>query len=618
MKEKFLIFSIFIVFLGCKGKEEKKDILEDFFDAVAPDIEAMYFDKFDAKEFKDPIVIDKKEDIHDIKDIPKKDIVDFKEVIKEDITVVEEVAKDIPLDEITKKAQVGEPCGEGIAECVEGASCVEDKEGSNEKKCYKDKEKGEACGAGIGVCVKPLTCGESGKEDPKFVCILLAKAGEECGGEFTKCNEGLICKGEEKKICYISIPEGGFCEGPYDLCNKGFVCAESGVNDGYKKKCLKEAMQGEPCGYGIAGCTKGTACNFDGPEHKNAICYPSLKEGDLCKGFALGPCPDGTSCVREKESGLTFKCLPYKKEGEGCGAGFGDCEEGFGCNFTSIPPEEKKCYKDLKKGDDCTQFVGIGLCEEGTGCFWSDEAKTKAQCFAEGKAGDECGKPGKGPCSKGSDCIWTDQTKTKAICISQSTPIGEECGVFGKGLCVSGSQCIWTTPAKISAKCYKDQPSGAECGAGFGLCEKGSGCVITDKVNIKGKCLPSQPSGFKCGMDIGGCEPPDYCVCTNPFSPDPFTCPDKICVPQDLTYFDTCIIGIEWVGLCPDDASCSLSSPNYPYKYKCYPLLPEGSDCGVGVGFCQEGLECVCDVVLKKKCTNEELISGTKGKCMKI
>lgn len=246
---------------------------------------------------------------------------------------------------------LGEPCGVGVAACVEDAHCVEGT-------CHPlaSAGQGEPC-FDRRTCASDLWCDRSGRCAPRLGPGATCTSSIQCGEDAPRCTRG-ICSVEllsDAPTCRLGNgiwPGSGTCEDPALACNRMTlqcrpVVALGAACDSYTEVCEEGAR-----------CTDGrcvTIVSVDAACGADAVCAATLEcRGGRCAALPLpgepctetclageciaGECtmrPGGAACDEPEQcqSSQCFAglCQPVSGEGGPCGTVAGRCAMGLVC-----------------------------------------------------------------------------------------------------------------------------------------------------------------------------------------------------------------------------------------------------------------------------------------------
>ena len=600
--------------------------------------------------------------------------------------------------EETGPADVGDPCGPGIAICVEGTTCIEVAVGASEKTCHEDALPGEPCGPGVAPCVEGSLCAEdaSGEES---ICQVIQDTGASCGAAGETCAAGDVCvpmgpmngfgwseswtPGNSSNGAWnapedvavdslgrvwiadtgqgrlVSFDGDGAVLGELDLAALSGgaevspvgldVAGEIVVADAAGKQLLIFGMDGAwngtlggpGAGDGLFGDggpgdvrvqqlivgddVIGATAHVTVPEDGRVDIFTAFGAGTALSaaGWQGSMTGDGSPLIKPQGIGGSSAHVWVADEGAGLVRGW--ASEGVAAGAATLVslggpgPDEGGLIAPTGVAVDAESRVFVADPAAGhvavfdaSGEFlWSVQlpggdfaprsvaligdrlvvvdaendavhlfAPTmEAICVAPAGAGEACG-DGEVPCAAGLQCVPTHPGSPNSICKSiqgENAPCGDAVEVCGEGLdCVMGDAASgW------ASICLAAGEVGTSCGPGVGGCVAGASCNWDGPAHGIRQCYPDLALGEVCnGYGAGDCPAGSSCVQEIPGS-------STLVCRAWLSEGEAC----NSAGSCPPWRSCSYDSS--PVDTRCLPFQPEGASCGLQVGDCEPGTNCM-------------------------
>lgn len=216
--------------------------------------------------------------------------------------------------------------------CQDGLTCEIDKLGNPPMVCKPIAGEGEPCGQGLASCPYGFSCVPMGSVLDRF-CVADSQVGAECGLFLPDCTDGSSCAFADETLDVIQcFPDdagigescGGIAEG---LCSDEDATCISLDATGVNNQCFANSTPvGQSCGgVGVADCVAGSFCIVNQLPATSASCYADGSDGDAC-GVAAGICDEaqGVGCFITNSTALTGDCRPRQPDLAPCGSSISD------------------------------------------------------------------------------------------------------------------------------------------------------------------------------------------------------------------------------------------------------------------------------------------------------
>lgn len=293
----------------------------------------------------------------------------------------------------------GGDCSVPNAVCITGTECVRgNAAAAHERVCLIQVELGEPCGPGVAGCVDGAGCNWEGPLHGLRVCFPDAGLSEVCNGYAAgDCVLGTSCvhelPGSTVKICRANLAEGADCGPlagatchPWLSCNYG-----TSVLD---RTCFPFQTEGEVCGIGSGACEEGTTCQFETDTALTPVCITDSPVGEECAALGKGLCDfEAADCILSSPLGPAICLEKSTPDGEACGIyGAPPCMNGTECLVDFVGAATASCYEDhATQGTPCG--VQFGVCDEAEGqaCAIDDPDNLTGNCTPNPPEYGACG-----------------------------------------------------------------------------------------------------------------------------------------------------------------------------------------------------------------------------------